>query len=70
MKLKACTCKQPMAQDTFFGVRQHHKGIGGRVAVAQELVLQNSGMLNSIPTPALSNLDEHRTGVQSCFTTA
>lgn len=28
------------------------------------------GILGTIPTPARFNLDEHRTGVRSCITTA
>ncbi|KAG0445159.1 hypothetical protein HPB47_019050 [Ixodes persulcatus] len=38
--------------------------------VERKLALQNPGILGSIPTPARFDLDEHRTGVRSCITTA
>ncbi|KAG0431992.1 hypothetical protein HPB47_021306 [Ixodes persulcatus] len=38
--------------------------------VERKLALQNPGILGSIPTPARFDLDQHRTGVRSCITTA
>ncbi|KAG0433468.1 hypothetical protein HPB47_019879 [Ixodes persulcatus] len=38
--------------------------------VERKLALQNPEILGSIPTPARFDLDEHRTGVWSCITTA
>lgn len=38
------------------------------VLVLQKFALQNPGVRGSIPTPACSYLDEHRTGVRSCIT--
>ncbi|KAG0413347.1 hypothetical protein HPB47_009535 [Ixodes persulcatus] len=38
--------------------------------VERKLALQNPEILGSIPAPVRFNLDEHRTGVRSCITTA
>ena len=38
--------------------------------VERKLSLQNPEILGSSPTPARYDLDEHRTGVRSCITTA
>ncbi|KAG0415375.1 hypothetical protein HPB47_007453 [Ixodes persulcatus] len=38
--------------------------------VERKFALQNPGILGSIPTPARYDLDEHRTCVRSCITTA
>ncbi|KAG0412165.1 hypothetical protein HPB47_010704 [Ixodes persulcatus] len=42
----------------------------GILEQGRKLALQNPGILGSIPTPARFDLDEHRTGVRSCITTA